>query len=84
MRIHKRGKPYQSNDFSMAFEPNASLIQGESVLSEVKLYHCDDCGEDFSHITDFTDHQRIHAGEKSYDSEQVFSQQPVSHPGEKP
>ncbi|KAL1785242.1 zinc finger protein 90-like isoform X1 [Sigmodon hispidus] len=84
MRIHKRGKPYQSSNFSMAFEPHISLIQGESALNEVKSYHCNDCGEDFSHITDFTDHQRIHAGGNSYDSEQAFSQQSVSHPGEKP
>ncbi|XP_050000370.1 zinc finger protein 90 homolog isoform X1 [Alexandromys fortis] len=79
MRIHKRGKPYQSSDSSMALEPNASLIPGESALPEVNSHHRDNCGEDFSHIADFTDHQRVHAGETSYDAEQS-----VSRPGEKP
>lgn len=38
-----------------------------------------------AHIADFSDHQRIHTGDKNpYDCEQAFSQQPISHPGEKP
>ncbi|XP_058900837.2 zinc finger protein 90 homolog isoform X11 [Kogia breviceps] len=83
MRIHKRGKPYQSNNYSIDFK-SSSLTQHENTLTEVKSYHCNDCGEDFSHITDFSDHQKIHTGENPYDCEQAFSQQSISHPGEKP